>query len=118
MATANKFASGKLQASMIKFHTTVPGSVIVKFANTGSKTEYRYLVVNGVQSEARSKDATTVTYAEYVPAGDVVLTVFIPGISACFSGWSKAQILSYFSGQLSLMYSLMARGLQLYFSPL
>lgn len=75
MATANKFASGKLQASMIKFHTTVPGSVIVKFANTGSKTEYRYLVVNGVQSEARSKDATTVTYAEYVPAGDVVLTV-------------------------------------------
>jgi uncharacterized repeat protein (TIGR02543 family) len=74
-ATANKFASGKLQASMIMFHTTVPGAVIVKFANTGSKSDYRYLVVNGVQTEAKSKDATMVTYAEYVPAGDVVLTV-------------------------------------------
>ena len=74
-ATANKFSSNKLQASMIMFHTTVPGAVIVKFANTGSKSDYRYLVVNGVQTEAKSKDATMVTYAEYVPAGDVVLTV-------------------------------------------
>ena len=74
-ATANKFSSNKLQASMIMFHTTVPGAVIVKFANTGSKSDYRYLVVNGVQSEAKSKDGTMVTYAEYVPAGDVVLTV-------------------------------------------
>ena len=74
-ATANKFTSNKLQASMIMFHTTVPGAVIVKFANTGSKSDYRYLVVNGVQTEAKSKDATMVTYAEYVPAGDVVLTV-------------------------------------------
>jgi len=74
-ATANKFSSNKLQASMIKFHTTVPGAVIVKFANTGNKSDYRYLVVNGVQSEAKSKDGTMVTYAEYVPAGDVVLTV-------------------------------------------
>ena len=75
MATANKFSGDKLQASMIKFHTTVPGAVIVKFANTGNKSDYRYLVVNGVQTEAKSKDGTMVTYAEYVPAGDVVLTV-------------------------------------------
>ena len=75
MATGGKQAGTKLQASMIKFHTTVPGSVIVKFANTGNKSNYRYLVVNGVQSEAGSKNSTVVTYAEYVPAGDVVLTV-------------------------------------------
>ena len=75
MATANKFASGKLQASMIKFHTTVPGSVIVKCANTGSNKPMRYLYVNGIQTELGSTNGTVQTYAEYVPAGDVVLTV-------------------------------------------
>ena len=74
-ATANKFSGGKLQASMIKFHTTVPGAVIVKFANTSSKEHYRYLVINDVQTEAGSKNSTVVTYAQYVQAGDVVLTV-------------------------------------------
>lgn len=74
-ATANKFSGGKLQASMIKFHTTVPGAVIVKCANTGGKDHYRYLEVNGVQTELGSKDGTVQTYAEYVQAGDVVLTV-------------------------------------------
>ena len=75
MATANKFTSGKLQASMIKFHTTVPGSVIVKCANTGSNKPMRYLYVNGIQTELGSTNGTVQTYAEYVPAGDVVLTV-------------------------------------------
>ena len=75
MATANKFASGKLQASMIKFHTTVPGAVIVKCANTGSNKPMRYLYVNGIQTELGSTNGTVQTYAEYVPAGDVVLTV-------------------------------------------
>ena len=74
-ATANKFSSNKLQASMIMFHTTVPGAVIVKCANTGGKDHYRYLEVNGVQTELGSKDGTVQTYAEYVQAGDVVLTV-------------------------------------------
>ena len=74
-ATANKFSSGKLQASMIKFHTTVPGAVIVKCSNTGSSKPMRYLYVNGVQTELGSTNGTVQTYAEYVPAGDVVLTV-------------------------------------------
>ncbi len=75
MATANKFASGKLQASMIKFHTTVAGSVIVKCSNTGNNKPDRYLMVNGVETELHSTNQTDQTYAEYVPAGDVVLTV-------------------------------------------
>lgn len=75
MATANKFKEGKLQASMIKFHTTVNGIMTVIFSNTGSKTTERYLVVNGVKTEAGSKTETAVTYTCFVPAGDVVLTV-------------------------------------------
>jgi hypothetical protein len=73
--TANKQAGTKLQASMIMFHTTVPGSVIVKCANTGSNKPMRYLYVNGIQTELGSTNGTVQTYAEYVPAGDVVLTV-------------------------------------------
>jgi uncharacterized repeat protein (TIGR02543 family) len=75
MATANKFSSNKLQASMIMFHTTVPGAVIVKCSHTGNNKPERYLMVNGVETELHSTNQTVQTYAEYVPAGDVVLTV-------------------------------------------
>lgn len=75
MATANKFSSGKLQASMIKFHSTVDGVIKVVFSNTGDKSDYRYLVVNGVQTDMGSKNGTALTYYGFVPAGDVVLTV-------------------------------------------
>ena len=75
MATANKFSSGKLQASMIKFHTTVGGVIKVVFSNTGTKTSERYLVVNGRKTSYGSKNQTALTYYGYVPAGDVVLTV-------------------------------------------
>lgn len=75
MATANKFSSNKLQASMIKFHTTVDGVIKVVFSNTGSKSSERYLVVNGVKTDSGSKNTTAVTYYGFVPAGDVVLTV-------------------------------------------
>ena len=75
MVTANKQVGTKLQASMIKFHTTVAGSVIVKCSNTGKNKPDRYLMVNGVETELHSTNQTDQTYAEYVPAGDVVLTV-------------------------------------------
>lgn len=75
IVTANKFSSGKLQASMIKFHSTVDGVIKVVFSNTGNKEHFRYLVVNGVQTEVGSKSGTAETYYGFVPAGDVVLTV-------------------------------------------
>lgn len=75
MATANKFSSGKLQASMIKFHTTVNGVVTVVFSHTGNnKTDGRALVVNGIYQSALSHNQTAMTFSCYVPAGDVVLT--------------------------------------------
>ena len=76
MVTANKFSSGKLQASMIKFHTTVGGVVEVTFSHTGNnKTDGRALVVNSTYQSALSHNQTAMTYTCYVPAGDVVLTV-------------------------------------------
>ena len=75
MATANKFSSGKLQASMIKFHTTVNGVITVVFSHTGNnKTDGRALVVNGIYQSALSHNQTAMTFSCYVPAGDVVLT--------------------------------------------
>ena len=73
--TANKFKSGKLQASMIKFHTTVDGMIKVVFSNTGDKTSDRYLTVNGRKTDKGSKNETAVTYTGFVYAGDVVLGV-------------------------------------------
>ena len=75
IVTANKFSGGKLQASMIKFHTTVNGLIKVIFSNTGSKSSDRYLAVNGVKTLSGSRNTTAVTYYGFVPAGDVALTV-------------------------------------------
>lgn len=74
-ATANKFKSGKLQASMIKFHTTVDGMITVVFSNTGGKDTERYLTVNGRKTDKGSKTETAVTYTGFVYAGDVELGV-------------------------------------------
>lgn len=74
-ATAKKFKSGKLQASMIKFHTTVDGMITVVFSNTGSKSQDRYLTVNGRKTDKGSKTETAVTYTGFVYAGDVELGV-------------------------------------------
>ena len=74
-ATANKFSSGKLQASMIMFHTTVGGIVTVVFSHTGNnKADGRALVVNDTYQSELSHNQTAMTYKCYVPAGDVVLT--------------------------------------------
>jgi uncharacterized repeat protein (TIGR02543 family) len=74
-ATAKKFKNGKLQASMIKFHTTVDGMITVVFSNTGSKSQDRYLTVNGRKTDKGSKTETAVTYTGFVYAGDVELGV-------------------------------------------
>ena len=73
--TANKFAGTKLQASMIKFHTTVDGMIRVVFSNTGNKTSDRYLTVNGRKTDKGSRNSTAVTYTGFVYAGDVELGV-------------------------------------------
>ena len=73
--TANKFAGTKLQASMIKFHTTVDGMIRVVFSNTSSKTSDRYLTVNGRKTDKGSRNSTAVTYTGFVYAGDVELGV-------------------------------------------
>ena len=75
IVTANKFKSGKLQASTIKFHTTVDGLITVVFSNTGGKDTERYLTVNGRKTDKGSKTETAVTYTGFVYAGDVELGV-------------------------------------------
>jgi uncharacterized repeat protein (TIGR02543 family) len=74
-ATANKFSGSKLQASMIKFHTTVDGMITVVFSNTDNKSSERYLTVNGRKTDKGSKTKTAVTYTGFVYAGDVELGV-------------------------------------------
>ena len=61
------------QGSQLKFRTTVSGNIVVEFSNTGSSTRpYRYLSVNGVVTDYKSKNADKVTTAAIpVPVGDV-----------------------------------------------
>lgn len=63
------------QGSQLKFHTTLAGSIVVQFSNTGSSDRpYRYLSVNGNVTEYKSKNSDKiVTEAIPVPAGDVDL---------------------------------------------
>lgn len=63
------------QGSQLKFHTTLAGSIVVQFSNTGSSDRpYRYLSVNGTVTEYKSKNSDKiVTEAIPVPAGDVDL---------------------------------------------
>ena len=83
----NNFYSSKsaykyCQGSILKFNTTLPGTVSIDFSNTGSKSEYRWLAVNGAVTEYKSKDETKVTTAEIaVPAGDVIIEAIL-GTSA------------------------------------
>lgn len=61
------------QGSQLKFHTTVSGNIVVEFSNTGSSDRpFRYLSVNGVVTDYKSKKTDKVTTAAIpVPAGDV-----------------------------------------------
>ncbi len=61
------------QGSQLKFRTTVSGNIVVEFSNTGSSSRpYRYLSVNGVVTDKKSKNTDKVTTAAIpVPVGDV-----------------------------------------------
>ena len=79
------------QNGVLRFNTTVPGSIIVKFSDTGtsasSSAQKRYLIVNGVQTEYWASRANNSTDSEVayeaqlnvttdkipVPAGDVTI---------------------------------------------
>lgn len=67
------------QGSLLKFHTTVAGTLEVIYSNTGNRSEEddrRFLVVNDVVvGEGSMKSNETVTESNIsVPAGDVVIT--------------------------------------------
>ncbi len=82
-----------MQGGKVMFHTTIPGTIKVKFSNTGNrlledkKTEdeslRRWLYVNGTKTAFGSCTATAMeTEAIEVEAGDVVLTSMIDGDDA------------------------------------
>ena len=75
VAGSGKLTTGYIQTQKLSFHATVPGYITVSFSNTGNKENYRYLVVNGVETSAGSKNGTAISYSCAVPAGDVELTV-------------------------------------------
>ena len=67
------------QGYSIKFNTTVPGTIDVKFSNTGDSRPYRYLRVNGTQTLYKSGDGNWVDATGIsVPAGEVVIDFYIP----------------------------------------
>ena len=71
--------AGLAQGNIIKFKTSVPGTIAVDFANTGSNRPYRYLYVNGEPTEFKSNtgDKVSATGIE-VPAGEIELKGYIP----------------------------------------
>lgn len=71
-------SSGYFQGTQIKIHTTIPGKLTVKFSNTGSSDRpYRYLYVNGVLDEYKSKTSASggVVTTQDIPvnAGDIII---------------------------------------------
>ena len=67
------------QGNMVKFNTTVAGTVVVTYSNTGSSRPYRHVMVNETMSAEGSADQTMKdTEAIEVAAGDVVITFYIP----------------------------------------
>ncbi len=70
---------GYFQGNMVKFNTTVPGTVVVTYSNTGGKRPYRHIKVNETMSAEGSADQNQkATEAINVSAGDVVITFYIP----------------------------------------
>jgi hypothetical protein len=67
------------QGNQISFKTTVAGSVVVTYSNTGGDRPYRHVELNGTLSAEGSADQTMKeTEAFNVPAGDVVIKFYIP----------------------------------------
>ena len=81
--TAEYFYRGSsyqaFQGSVLKFVTSVPGTVKVTYSNTGGNRAYRYVRVNGVQSETGSADGTKIDSEEFaVNAGEVNIDFNLP----------------------------------------
>lgn len=75
-------SKGMFQGNSIKFHTTLPGTVQVRFSNTGgdgTNRPYRYVSVNGILSATGSADPTEIGSEAFpVLAGDVTIKGYIP----------------------------------------
>ena len=67
------------QGNMVKFNTTVSGTVVVTYSNTGGSRPYRHVKVNETMSaEGSANQEQKETEAIAVAAGDVVITFYIP----------------------------------------
>ncbi|MBR1631632.1 MAG: hypothetical protein IJ680_07225, partial [Paludibacteraceae bacterium] len=67
------------QGNSIALKTTTPGAITVTFSNTGGSRPYRYVKVNETLSDEGSNSTSTKTSnAILVPAGDVVISGYIP----------------------------------------
>lgn len=67
------------QGNMAKFNTTVAGTVVVTYSNTGGSRPYRHVKVNETMSaEGSANQDKKETEAIAVAAGDVEITFYIP----------------------------------------
>ena len=69
-----------LQGNMVKFHTTIPGIVTVKFSNTSNRSDTpanrRYLYVNETNTDVYTLGQSFETATVAVAAGDVVINAY------------------------------------------
>lgn len=71
-----RFNKAYFQGKVIKIKTTVPGTITVKFSDTGSKAprKERTVVVNGISSSSKSNNTTAVTTEDIeVAAGEITI---------------------------------------------
>ena len=83
-----------IQAKKLMFHATIPGKVTIEFSNTGNKDYDRILYVNGIETTAKSKNQTHVTYSIVVPAGDVVIQAWEKAAQPEDETWNLLNIYS------------------------
>ncbi|MBQ8152871.1 MAG: hypothetical protein IJ069_04235 [Prevotella sp.] len=70
---------GYAQGNIIKFKTSVAGTIDVDFSNTGGSRPYRHLYVNGKPTTFKSGDNTKVSATGIeVAAGEIELKGYIP----------------------------------------
>lgn len=91
---------GYFQGYEVTFNTTVAGSVVVTYSNTGGSRPYRHVEVNGVLSAAGSADQTMKdTEAFDVEAGNVVIKFYIPDAEAPQA--RQGDVVGYAMGRIS-----------------
>ena len=78
-----------IQGAYVKFHTTVPGTLTVKFSDVGSSSgrANRYANVNGTRSDVSSNSSKTTVTSSAIPvqAGDVLIKGEIAGSEDTYS---------------------------------